>query len=90
MNALPLTKVLNVQEAPNNWKLTLDTGLTSYPGFGIILRMTLKFFEILSSSYGKNSMTRKAGTVYVSFLQFLKEELCQHSGLDVDTYQRTG
>lgn len=43
--------------------------------------MTFKFFQVLSSSYGKNSTTRKTSTVYVSFLQFLKEELCEHLGL---------
>lgn len=47
MNAFPFTKVPNV---PNNWKQTLNTGLTSYLKIGIIISMSMVFQVLLGKS----------------------------------------
>lgn len=50
MNAFPLTKMSNVQEAPNSWKQTLNTAPTSYLKIGIIIRMPMVFQVLLGKS----------------------------------------
>lgn len=78
MNTFPFTKKPNGQEVPNNWKWTLNSGLTSYLKIDIIIRMSMP--DLKKSFWGKVYHWNCQHNLCVLF-QFLIEELYQLLGL---------